>query len=339
VGYLHPCRVLPPVTEVMDTPLDIPSMLKMINGHGPLPSTIALIGQRPGKVELYRGKPFAGPSGDMLNDYLLTAGIDRSNCFVTNVVRTFEGDDEVTAAEIERDIPLLQQELRLCRPHHIGLLGRVAVDVMMPWVKDFDMYWGHGLMFGWQAPWGWCRLMPMYHPAAGMHQTSIQGATAWDFEQFGRMVRGELHRYLPDNMSAKTVYKEHALGPLDGSAVDTEGSTAHPWCLSWSNKAGTGYVARQPLKAVVKGIITHHMLHDWGVLKAMNITVEGFEDTMLKAALLGTEPMGLKDLARRHLGIRMTHYDELMREARRVTHINYLGRVVEWLNSQAAVHG
>jgi uracil-DNA glycosylase family 4 len=315
-------------------------MARTVNGDGPLPSTIALIGQRPGKVELYRGKPFAGPSGDMLNDYLLTAGIDRSNCYVTNVVRTFEGDDEVTVAEIERDIPLLQQELRLCRPHYIGLLGRVAVDTLMPWVEDFDMYWGHGLMFGWQAPWGWTRLMPIYHPAAGMHQTSIQGATAWDFEQFGRMVRGELSGYHEDRVT-EARYEECyiGMGPCDGAAVDTEGSVRHPWCVSWSNRAGTGYVEKEPPHGLVKGVIAHHMLHDWGVLKAMGITVDGFEDTMLKAALIGTEPMGLKDLSRRHLGIRMTHYDELMREARRVTHINYLGRAVEWLNSQVAVNG
>lgn len=306
-------------------------MSRRVNGYGPVPSPICLIGQRPGKVEVYRGKPFVGPSGDMLNDYLLTAGIDRSSCYCTNVVKSFDGDDEVTEAEIEADAPELRSELLRCKPKYIGLLGRVALDVMIPWVDGKDMYWCHGLLFGWQAPWGYCRLMPLYHPAAGMHQTGIQGATAWDFEQFGMMVRGELTQCHTDR-TLHSAYTESCIGPPDGAAVDTEGSVRHPWCLSWSDRAGNGFVVRQPSPGAVDGIIMHHSLHDLRVLSAMGISVGKFEDTMLKACLLGVEPHGLKDLARRHLGLKLRHYDDLVAGARREKAINYLGEVIEWLN-------
>jgi uracil-DNA glycosylase len=305
-------------------------MNRYIAGDGPLPAVTMFIGERPGKVENYRGKPFQGPSGVMLGDYLLSAGLDRANCYVTNVVKDYSEDDP-SLEEIERDTPALREELLRCHPRYIGLLGKFATVTLIPWVDDLDMYWAHGLMFGWQAPWGWCNMMPMYHPAAGMHQTSIQGSTAWDFERFGQMVRGELTTCWTDR-TPDSAYTECEIGPVDGAAVDTEGSVRHPWCLSWSDRAGNGFVVRQPIGGTVDGIVMHHSLHDLAVLAAMGVVVGRFEDTLLKACLLGVEPHGLKDLARRHLGLKLRHYDELVAGARRERAINYLGEVIEYLN-------
>lgn len=311
-------------------------MLRRIHGDGPLPAKIALIGERPGRVENYRGKPFVGPSGEMLNDYLLMAGIDRANCFVTNVVRTYS-EEPPSPEEIEADAPELGAELRQCRPTYIGLLGRWAVSVLLPSVPDFEMYWGHGLAFDWRAPWGWCRLMPLYHPAAGMHRTSIQGATAWDFEQFGRMVRGDSvgqykGTYQPTNVRTELLVS----WPL-AVAVDTEGSVRRPWCLSYSNQSGNAAVVRyrgHNLRTDTDAttFVMHHALHDLAVLKAMGIAVGRLEDTLLKASLLGIEPLGLKDLARRHLGMRMQTYDELVADARREKALNYLGEILSLLS-------
>ncbi len=314
-------------------------MGRRVNGYGPTPSAICLIGQRPGKVEAYRGRPFVGPSGQMLDDYLLAASIDRAACYTTNVVRTYDGDDDVTEAEIEADLPELKRELLQCRPKYIGLLGRVAVDVMLPSVPDRELYWMHGLMFGWQAPWGYCRLMPCYHPAAGMHQTNIQGATAWDFERFSAMVRGEKVAEYKDGTYTGDYTEGTRLPPWGTMAVDTEGSVRQPWCLSWSSKARTADVVRKPKPWTIDVAILHHSLHDLAVLKAMGITVTKFEDTLLKAALLGCEPMGLKDLARRHLGIKLRHYDDLVRAARREKAINYLGEVMEWIGLTTSTAG
>lgn len=308
-------------------------MSRRVNGHGPVPCPIVLIGQRPGKVEAYRGKPFVGPSGEMLNDYLLSAGIDRANCYVTNVVKYFDGEDDVTDAEVQEGLPELRRELTLCRPKYIGLLGKVAVSALLPSVADFDMYWGHGLMFCQQMPWGYCRLMPLYHPAAGMHQTSIQGATSWDFEQFSRMVRGEtVQPYRECNRTG--TYTEALTLPHGDCAIDTEGSVRRPWCLSWSGAAGRAYVVRwHGVRHIVDKVTLWHSLHDLRVLKAMGITVASFDDAMLKASLLGVEPYGLKDSARRHLGLRMQSYSELTADAQKEKSVNWLGEALLWLNS------
>lgn len=48
-------------------------------------SPLWLIGEAPGFYEEQRGRPFAGPSGDILNSTLREAGISRSDCFLTNI--------------------------------------------------------------------------------------------------------------------------------------------------------------------------------------------------------------------------------------------------------------
>ncbi len=117
-------------------------------------------------------------------------------------------------------------------------------------------------------------------------------------------------------------------------AIDTEGSVKRPWSVQICRKAGEASVvlAKDVKPTTIPYAILHHSLHDLAVLSAMGITVAKFEDTMLKAALLGCEPHGLKDLARRHLGMRMQTYDGLMAGARREKYINYLGEIVEWIN-------
>ena len=48
---------------------------------------LVLVGEAPGKEEVRLGSPFVGRSGQLLNDMLRDAGIDRSRCLVANVFR------------------------------------------------------------------------------------------------------------------------------------------------------------------------------------------------------------------------------------------------------------
>lgn len=60
-------------------PYDIPDK-KLWNG-------IVLVGEAPGADEVKLGHPFVGRSGQLLNDILNKAGVDRSTCLVANVFR------------------------------------------------------------------------------------------------------------------------------------------------------------------------------------------------------------------------------------------------------------
>ena len=56
-------------------------------GEGRRRARIMFIGEQPGNEEDLSGKPFVGPAGRLLDAALQEAGIDRSQTYVTNVVK------------------------------------------------------------------------------------------------------------------------------------------------------------------------------------------------------------------------------------------------------------
>src|SRR5260221_12867 len=59
-------------------------------GEGPAKAAIMLVGEQPGDMEDVSGHPFVCPAGKLLNQALEEAGIDRSQVYVTNVVKHFK---------------------------------------------------------------------------------------------------------------------------------------------------------------------------------------------------------------------------------------------------------
>jgi len=53
-------------------------------------SSYIIVGEQPGKQEVRAGKPFIGPAGRILNDCLTDAGIARSDCYLTNVIKDLD---------------------------------------------------------------------------------------------------------------------------------------------------------------------------------------------------------------------------------------------------------
>src|ERR1043166_846843 len=56
-------------------------------GEGAKRSEVMLVGEQPGDREDREGHPFVGPAGRLLDEALVSAGIDRSKAYVTNVVK------------------------------------------------------------------------------------------------------------------------------------------------------------------------------------------------------------------------------------------------------------
>ncbi len=59
-------------------------------GEGSSRAAIMLVGEQPGDQEDRDGRPFVGPAGKLLDEALAEAGIDRSQVYVTNVVKHFK---------------------------------------------------------------------------------------------------------------------------------------------------------------------------------------------------------------------------------------------------------
>src|SRR3954454_23748516 len=61
-------------------------------GEGPAGARLMLVGEQPGDQEDLAGRPFVGPAGRMLDKALGEAGVDRTEVYVTNVVKHFKNE-------------------------------------------------------------------------------------------------------------------------------------------------------------------------------------------------------------------------------------------------------
>jgi uracil-DNA glycosylase len=95
-----------------------------------------LVGEQPGDREDRVGRPFVGPAGMLLDRALQEAGIERSDIYVTNVVKHFKwAPDERSkrrihkkprASEINACRPWLDAELSVVQPQILVCLGATA---------------------------------------------------------------------------------------------------------------------------------------------------------------------------------------------------------------------
>ncbi len=108
-------------------------------GAGRRRAKVMLIGEQPGNEEDLTGKPFVGPAGRLLDDALEEAGIDRSQTYVTNVVKHFKWEPrgkrrihkKPNAREIAACRPWLEAEIALIKPTVIVALGATAAQALL----------------------------------------------------------------------------------------------------------------------------------------------------------------------------------------------------------------
>ena len=106
---------------------------QMVPGEGPLPCLALILGEAPGKVETQLGRPFVGPSGAFLDQALHLLDFDRSEAYITNVVKEWPRNEvgatrRPTNAEIVRWQPVFKEELEACSPGAVLLLGKTAAE-------------------------------------------------------------------------------------------------------------------------------------------------------------------------------------------------------------------
>ena len=108
-------------------------------GEGRRRAKVVLIGEQPGNEEDLTGKPFVGPAGRLLDAALEEVGIDRSQTYVTNVVKHFKWEPrgkrrihkKPNVQEIAACRPWLHAELALIKPQVIVALGATAAQALL----------------------------------------------------------------------------------------------------------------------------------------------------------------------------------------------------------------
>src|SRR5215207_7361188 len=108
-------------------------------GEGPGKAMVMLVGEQPGDAEDLAGHPFVGPAGKLLDTALQEAGIDRTQVYVTNVVKHFKWEPrgkrrihmKPNAGEIRACRPWLETEIALVKPRVLVCLGATAAQALL----------------------------------------------------------------------------------------------------------------------------------------------------------------------------------------------------------------
>ena len=110
-------------------------MKKYIPGEGSVSAKLAIVGEAPGAQEDAEGRPFVGPSGQLLNSILDECGVSRNEVYVTNVVKyrppnnKFNQLDKI-GVDYHEQVENLWKELDTIGPNCILALGNEALRAL-----------------------------------------------------------------------------------------------------------------------------------------------------------------------------------------------------------------
>jgi DNA polymerase len=153
-----------------------------VPGEGPANAEIMFIGEGPGFYENEQGRPFVGQAGKFLDELLETAGLKREEVFICNVVKCRPpGNRDPLPEELVECGGYLDQQIEAIDPCVIVTLGRFSMAKFLPNARISDI---HG-----QARMVRDRLIvPMFHPAAALHQPSLKPQVIADFQLLPKAV-------------------------------------------------------------------------------------------------------------------------------------------------------
>jgi uracil-DNA glycosylase family 4 len=168
---------LPLYEEIADCPRCVLARTRTqtVPGMGPSKTDLMFIGEAPGAREDEQGLPFVGPSGRFLDDLLAGIGLSRDSVYIANVVKCRPpGNRDPEPSEIEACAPFLDRQIATVDPRVIVTLGRFS---MARWFPGAAISRVHGK----PKREGHRIIVPMYHPAAALHQGSLRAVIEADF--------------------------------------------------------------------------------------------------------------------------------------------------------------
>ncbi len=157
-------------------------------GEGSADANIIFIGESPGRTEAEQGRPFVGPSGEVLAEMLASIHLKREDVFLTNIVLDHPGmKREPTPEEIAFYAPFVDRLIDIIQPAVIATLGRFAMQYILKKLdlpeKRSSISQLHGKLIKTRMSYGEIHVVPLYHPAVVLYSASQKETLRKDFEK------------------------------------------------------------------------------------------------------------------------------------------------------------
>ncbi len=158
------------------------SRKRAVPGEGPVDSQIMFIGEGPGFHENEQGRPFVGAAGKFLEELLASIGMSREQVFIGNVVKCRPPNNrDPLPDELAACSGYLDRQIMAINPKVIVTLGRYSMGRFLPNAKISAI---HGQSFHVKGR----LIVPMFHPAAALHQPSIKPTVEQDFANLPEII-------------------------------------------------------------------------------------------------------------------------------------------------------
>ena len=147
-----------------------------VPGEGPPDARVMFIGEGPGINEDRQGRPFVGAAGKFLEEMLQSVGLKREEVFIANMVKCRPpGNRDPLPAETAACSKYLDRQIELINPELIVTLGRFSLTKFFPGDSISKVRGRVRTKDG-------RRILPLYHPAAALHQQSLSLVIQEDFK-------------------------------------------------------------------------------------------------------------------------------------------------------------
>ena len=149
---------------------------QVVFGEGPADARLVFVGEQPGDQEDLQGRPFVGPAGQLLDEIVAEAGLDRRAIYVTNAVKHFsfqqQGKRRIhqkpKVSEQKACVPWLEAELGRIKPKVIVCLGATAAQNVIGRSFRLTKQLGETVV----SP--WCdQTLATYHPSAILRTSAV----------------------------------------------------------------------------------------------------------------------------------------------------------------------
>lgn len=228
-------------------------MPNYIAGIGSVQPQLMIIGEAGGRVENETGIPFTGPTGHILDECLFKAGIKRSDCYITNVIKYQPPFNDLKKLHlIGVDIGQSMQELwdneiNKLHPNCILAIGDLALQAVCD-CSGILNYRGSILT----ARNGITKVVPTIHPAAlfshgGGDDRATSGGLSYVYI---KLIEADIVRAAEESLTKTLILPERTLsiahnsldvyrffreyGHLDKAAVDIESINCVPVCVGFA---------------------------------------------------------------------------------------------------------
>lgn len=160
-------------------------------GDGNPQAKVVFIGEAPGADEDRVGVPFVGRSGQLLDKMLKAAGLDRTTCYICNILPWRPpGNRTPLDSEIAVCLPFLKRQLDLINPDYLFMLGGSAANALLETPESISRLRGRWLEYV-KSDGSKAMVLASFHPAY-LLRTPGQKAKAWaDFLRLSKQMKTE----------------------------------------------------------------------------------------------------------------------------------------------------